>query len=245
MLSMRTRWKYYAMIIGVLLVGGGMWVGYTVYLPRAFPVRVVKIYSNDRVDRHALKVMLSPFLQKGFFSIPLSVVRDQLLQEPWVATVTVRRIWPDQLHIFFIKKVIIAQWNKESFLSDTGTIYAVSPTTPANDPRFLQLPQFEGPEDQQTVMLDYFNQMNRLLTPLHVKIIHLVLSPYHDWKVKLDNGMTLVLGHKDCLARMDRFVRVYPKIIHNGVMIESVDLRYPHGLAVRWKNNNGKETNAQ
>ena len=55
--------------------------------------------------------------------------------------------------------------------------------------------------------------MNRLLTPLHAKISYLELTPYLTWKLTLDNGITLQIGHKDILTRLNHFVKVYPKIM--------------------------------
>jgi cell division protein FtsQ len=85
-------------------------------------------------------------------------------------------------------------------------------------------------------MLQHFKDINRLLQPLHVRILTLELTPYFTWKLRLDNGMMLQLGHKDILTRLAHFVKVYPKIVGSRVAdIEYVDLRYPNGVAVRWK----------
>src|SRR5262249_20755263 len=160
----------------------------------------------------------------------------QLLQLPWVANIFVRRTWPDQIDIALIEKKAIGIWNKESLLSDTGEIFS-----PKNEPHALKLaphaqsafaglPQFIGPLGKQIVMLQYFRDINRLLLPLHAKVLYLELTPYLNWKLTLDNGITLQIGHKDILTRLDHFVKVYPKIVGNRASdVDYVDLRYPNG----------------
>jgi cell division protein FtsQ len=62
------------------------------------------------------------------------------------------------------------------------------------------------------------------------------MSPYLSWDIELTNGMKMRLGYKDVLTRVSHFVKVYPKIVGERVSdVDYVDLRYPNGLAVRWK----------
>jgi cell division protein FtsQ len=85
-------------------------------------------------------------------------------------------------------------------------------------------------------MLKYFNDINRLFAPLHAKISYLELTPYLTWKLRLNNGITMQMGHKDILTRLGHFVKVYPKIVGaRAIDVDYIDLRYPNGLAVRWK----------
>ncbi|HSW71307.1 MAG TPA: cell division protein FtsQ/DivIB, partial [Gammaproteobacteria bacterium] len=98
------------------------------------------------------------------------------------------------------------------------------------------LPYFIGPDGTQGTMLQFFNDFNRELLPLHAKITSLELTPYQLWHLTLDNGIRLHLGHKNILTHLSQFVKVYPKIIGNKVKdVEYVDLRYPNGMAVKWK----------
>lgn len=65
---------------------------------------------------------------------------------------------------------------------------------------------------------------------------HLELTPGQTWRLTLDNGIKLRVGHKDVLTRLADFVKVYTKIIRDREHdVDYVDLRYGNGLAVRWK----------
>lgn len=196
-----------------------------------FPIKTVRIYGLHRVDQQEVKNLLLPLVDHDFFSINVEYMRDRLLQMPWVADILVRRNWPDQVEVTVVERHAVAKWNGEYLLSEMGDIFSPKPDT---YPR--ELPEFIGPSGKQMLMLQYFNEMNRVLTPLHAKISYLELTPYLTWKLGLDNGMMLQIGHKDILTRLGHFVKVYPKIIGGRASdVEYVDLRYPNGVAIRWK----------
>jgi cell division protein FtsQ len=85
-------------------------------------------------------------------------------------------------------------------------------------------------------MAQYYAKMASVLAPLHFRITRLELTPTMTWSITLDNGMKLNVGHKDILTRLDHFVKVYSKIVGDRVAeVDYIDLRYPNGMAVRWK----------
>ncbi len=200
-------------------------------LSRYFRIKTVRIYGANHADRREVQTWLTPLVDQGFFAIKVESIKDKLLQMPWVSEIAVRRIWPDEVDITVIEKNALARWNEGNLLSDTGELFS-----PKQETYPIDLPHFVGPFGQQIMMLKYFNDMNRLLSQLHVKIYYLELTPYFTWKLSLDNGITLQMGHKDVLTRLDRFVKVYPKIVGSRTKdVDYVDLRYPNGVAVRWK----------
>jgi cell division protein FtsQ len=200
-------------------------------LSNYFPIRTVRVYGVNRIDHQEVQDLLLPIVDKGFFGINVEYIRDRLLQIPWVSDLYVRRVWPDQIEITVVEKKAVAAWNNVSLLSDVGDLFF-----PKFETYPLHIPKLIGPPGQQIVMLRYFKHINRLLLPLHAKISSLELTPYFTWKLTLNNGMILQMGHKDILTRLDHFVKVYPKIVGSRVAdVDYVDLRYPHGVAVRWK----------
>ena len=204
-----------------------------------FPIHIVKIYGVVHTPKDKIEAEVASYLQRGFFSIPMDEIHDHLIQSPWVSDVAIRRIWQDQLVITVMEKIPVARWGKMHLLSEQGVIF--KPPSPYDA---SHLPLFLGETGDQVTMLKYFNEMNRLLAPLHVKIMTLTLSPYQTWKLVLDNGVILEMGHKDILTRLNHFVKVYPKIAEQKkVPLERVDLRYPNGCAIRWKQDYGKEAN--
>lgn len=201
-------------------------------LSQYFPITTVHVYGGEHLDQQQIQTVLTPMVNHGFFAVKVDHIREQLRQMPWVSDIFVRRNWPDQVDITVREKRAVALWNGSALLSDAGEVFTPEPGTYPGG-----LPRLAGPDGRQIAMLQTYNDMNRLLMPLHVKISQLELTPYFSWKMTLDNGVTLQIGHKDILTRLGHFVKVYPKIIGDRVAdVDYIDLRYPNGVAVKWKN---------
>ncbi len=197
----------------------------------SFPITNVKIFGVQHVSHQELEGLVAPFVDKGFFKVDIGVIKDRIMQLSWVADVMVRRVWPDKVVITIGEKTPLASWNGESLLYSVGEIFTPKVATyPAG------LPEFLGPSGEQITMLKYYARMNTLLIPLHFKIARLELSRSMLWNVTLSNGIKLNIGYKDILTRISHFVKVYPKIVGaRATDVEYIDLRYPNGMAVRWK----------
>jgi cell division protein FtsQ len=196
-----------------------------------FPIRDVKLFGVQHLNHQEVQTLLSPFVNNGFFAVDVERVKEQLLQLPWVDQVMVRRVWPDQVSITINEKTPIALWNGVSLLSSHGDLFS-----PAAATYPTALPQLIGPAGEQIMMAQYYSKMADLLAPLHFKITQLQLTPAMAWRLTLTGGIKLNIGHKDVLTRLRHFVKVYPRIIGNRIAdVEYIDLRYPNGMAVRWK----------
>lgn len=216
--------------LGVIVVGCLFGLN-QLQLSSLFPIKNVRIYGIQRLDQQEVRELLHPLIDEGFFSIDVENIHDHLIQLPWVADSFVRRYWPDQIEIIISERHAIAEWNDRSLLSENGELFS-----PDRNSYPLLLPKFVGPDGKQMVMLQYFHVIDRLLQPLHAKILQLELTPYSTWRLTLNNGIAMELGHKDILTRLQHFVKVYPKIIGDHAKdVEYVDLRYPNGVAIRWK----------
>lgn len=218
-------------ILATLVVFSLIYAATHIKLTKYFPIKRVQVFGVHRVDQQQIQEIVLPLVNKGFFSVNIENIRDRLLQIPWVGDIFVRRYWPDRIEITIVEKNAVATWNEQSLLSDAGVIFM-----PSRDTFPETIPAFNGPDGKQINVLQTYIEMNRLLLPLHTKIAHLELTPYLSWKLMLDNGIALRLGHKDILTRVGHFVKVYPKVIGDrGTDVEYVDLRYPNGMAVRWR----------
>lgn len=200
-------------------------------LSNYFPIKFIRVYGVEKTDQNEIKSALTPFATHGFFSINVDNIRDRLTQFPWVSQVFVRLYWPNRIEIRVIERNALAVWNDKSLLSEKGDVFS-----PTEDTYPKNLPKFNGPYGKQMDMVRFYNNMNRIFSPLHVKITTLEMTPYFDWKLKLNNGISIDVGHKDILTRLHHFVKVYAKIVGNRAeAVDTIDLRYPNGLAVRWK----------
>lgn len=231
----RNSHRYLRQIVKIFLVFFVLLAGYFCYKQanwsNYFAIKHVRIYGVTRLDQQEVQQLLLPLVQNNYFNVNLTRIRLRLQQLPWISNLTVRRVWPDQIEITVIEKSAAANWNHTGLVSTNGEVFVPRLNTyPEN------LPQFVGPGGKQIVMLQYYNQINRILSPIHVKISYLEMTPYLTWKLALNNGISLQVGEDDILTRLAHFVKVYPKIVGDHPdQVEYVDLRYSNGMAVRFK----------
>lgn len=196
-----------------------------------FVIQNVKIVGVKQTDPKLIKEVLIPLVHKNYFSADIQGIKEKLLQIPWVLDAKVKRVWPSEIHITVFEHTPIAIWNKEALLSANGEIF-----TPANMPLPNNLPIFMGPSGKQMEMMAYYQLMNKMVKIKNLKITQLWLTSDASWNMIFGNGIKINLGNKDILTRLDHFVKVYTKIIGERTLnVQYVDLRYPHGLAVRLK----------
>jgi cell division protein FtsQ len=196
-----------------------------------FPIEAVKIFGVKNLDHGEVQTLIAPLVSKGFFDVEVDKIKERLMQLPWISQVIVRRVWPNLVVVSIGEKTPVALWNGASLLSTTGELFS-----PPVDSIPAHLPQLVGPSGEQLFMAQYYAKINDVLMPLHFKIARLELTPSMTWNLMLDNGIKLSVGHKDVLTRLNHFVKVYSKIVGNRVAeVDYIDLRYPNGMAVRWK----------
>lgn len=203
-----------------------------VHKTQYFPVKYVSVYGAKHVDHQEVQNFLMPLVSHNFFAVDMDLIQDKLRQFSWVEDIAIRRVWPDRVEIHISEHQPVAFWHDGSLLSANGDLFKQGDYEGPSG-----LAKFEGPDGSQRTMLEYFNDFNRELSPLHVKITQLELTSYQMWRLTLNNGVRLRLGHKNILTRLSQFVKVYPKIIGDKAEeVDYVDLRYPNGMALKWKN---------
>lgn len=170
----------------------------------------------------------------NFFLIDVQNVRDAFEKLPWVRNAQVRRRWPGLLEVHIEEHELAAYWvntdsdNAVELINRQGETF----TAASN----VELPQLFGPAGSAASLWQHYGIFSAILAPLRRHIVELDLSPRQAWKIKLDDGMVMVLGRdQDKLSvntRLERFVRTWPQITHPETLISAVDLRYRSGFTI-------------
>lgn len=209
-----------------------------VYLSDAsyFPVETVKVSAPfEHVSRGQLETILAEFGYASFFSYPTKIAEKNIKQLSWVDSVKVQRVWPDALKIMITEKEPVALWN-DHLITKNGDLLSTEAILEAE-----QLPELNGPYEQQTDVLQSFKKLSKLLEKNGLKIAAMKLSDNQAWEMTLTNGLVLRLGKNDIEQRLKRFCQAYPAVfVGKQDQLSSVDLRYARGMAVQWKEQTGK-----
>lgn len=227
----RWLWRLGLAALVLAALAGGARVVTWITDPARFPLSTVEITGDlDHIDRGSLERRLLPAAAGGFFSVDVAAVADAARSEPWVKQALVRRVWPDRLVVEIVGRRSIARWAGGGLLSDSGEVFAVVSPLPE------QLPLLSGPAGAQPrrVYAEY-QRFSHLLEGLPA-VREVRQEARGAWHIGLANGLTITAGRKDVAGRLKRFAAVYrSRLAGVAPPIESVDLRYSDGFAVRFK----------
>ncbi len=207
--------------------------------PTFFPVKHIKITGDlNHVSRASLQKIILPFTEKGFLRLDSLRLKERLLQEPWIASVTIKRFWPDTLAVNFLTKNPVAVIGNNDLLDGQGNIFSAGHVNSS----LLDLPFFIFPLGQQKYLLQVYQALQPLIASLALKITLLKLVDQQFLFLRLSNGLAIYLNGVKSDSQLKRFVDVYQDVIASKVsMIDYVDLRYAHGMAVKFKKRIAKQ----
>lgn len=224
------------LLLLALLVGGGAWGAQQLLDPQQFPLRTVRIESPlKHVPQALISATVRPHVGAGFLGVDVDAVRDGLEALPWIQSASVRRAWPDKLVVRVTEQQVLARWGKDALVNMRGELFK-----PPMESSWERLPLLRGPHDTSHMVAEQYVAMQGMLRPLGLTISHLSLNERRALSMRLDNGLKLGLGRQDTDLRLLRFVRVFPQVVKSRLAaIDSIDLRYTNGFAVRWRAGHG------
>ena len=198
----------------------------------AIPVEKIIVAGKlEYTKTAALEDKIRPALVGGFLNADLEYLREQLRSLPWVNDVSIRRRWPNALELHVVEQLPIARWGDSGFLNHEGLVF--SPL--GNDDRWATLPLLQGPDGAANSLLVIYQRLVEIFSPHNLWVEELAIDERGHVEAKLKGGITLVLGNKDHLLRLRRFVEVYrAELAASDRDILRVDLRYQNGMAVAY-----------
>ncbi|MDI1353028.1 MAG: cell division protein FtsQ/DivIB [bacterium] len=201
-----------------------------------FPITTIKVAASyQHVTHKELESVLAKYMDASFFSLAVIQLQNELDNLTWIDTAYVERVWPDTLKIKLVEKKPIAIW-EDALLTKDGKLFnhgAVSPD--------LNMPRLKGPLAQQSEVLQVYEKLSKILSSYGLNAAGLSLRDNQAWILLLGNGTKIYLGKKELEARLLRFCKAYPAVFaEKADQLASVDLRYPRGMAVQWKQQMGR-----
>lgn len=204
----------------------------------AWAVRLI-VVQGDLTHQNAvgLRAQLAAPLRKvptGFMTMDLQQVRQMFEAVPWVRHAKVQREFPNRLRVTLEEHKAVAWWGEAGsgqLVSDRGEVFEASPDD-SDD-----LPELVGPIEQAPQMWGLFQTLSTELERLDLTLVRLELNERGSWRAVLDNDAHIELGRgtpEDLLERTRRFTTTISQLSQRYPGdLQSVDLRYPNGYALR------------
>jgi cell division protein FtsQ len=225
----RPAWLATALLVGVAALLA-LWLRSGLIGSEQWPIVWLDVAGDlERTSSSQIRAAVAGPADSGFFAVDLELVRDRVEALPWVARAEVSRHWPDALRIDVEEHRPVARWNEDGLFSDRGEVFSVG-----GSEGMQGLARLSGPDSRRHEVLEQWQRMRRELGSVGHDIATLSVDERGAWRLRMDNGVLLVLGREQVGQRLDRFVRVQRALGRLERPIEAVDMRYTNGLAVRW-----------
>lgn len=199
------------------------------YLDDFFPLNNVQVEAPFvYVSKQTIEQQLTPFIKKGLLHINKSAIAKNLSSLPWVKQVNVKRVYPDTLFINLIERQPVAIFNDNDFLDDNGV------SSPINQDVHPPLPKLKGNAGSEKELLQELKKVSKLLKAATL-MVDVLEKRSSTLILTLSDGLKIVVDEKGAKDRLTRFVKIYPQLLQKKAQpLAQVDLRYKHGLAVKW-----------
>lgn len=196
------------------------------------PVRSVRVTGDlVHVVRPELERELGEHMVGGFFDFDVDTVRQATRALPWVRDASVRRVWPDSVHIAIVERKAVARWGDDALLEGNGTVFFPNPGR-----EFDHLPRLSGPAGSHAHTVAYLIALQRELGVLDRRVTSVSLNERGAWRATLDDGVTLLLGQGNDMRGVRRFVHAFQTSLQSQLLnVERVDMRYANGFSIRWR----------
>ncbi len=216
-------------LILLATIGAIAWAASELSDPTALPIRRVQIEGEFKhLDPAHLQEVVVGVVDAGFFRVDVARVRERLLDEPWIREATIRRVWPESLHVSIVEQTPVARWGEQALLNERGDIFA-----PPREALPAGLVRLDGPLGAEVEVLDTYRRMRERLASVNLDIVALELSARHAWRLELAGGKEVAFGRRDVETRLERFLAAWRQGLGDvWTRVGRVDLRYTNGFAV-------------
>jgi len=224
-------------LFALALLSSGLW--WLVQRPM-FTLKVIRVEGMGEelrhIDHSTIRGIVVPRIKGNFFTTDLDAVRIAFEAVPWVRKATVRREWPNKLIVDLEEHKALGTWGEDGrLLSVKGDVFTANLAEAEEDGELLE---FSGPQGSEKEVAARFNELREWFAQANLAPDSVHLSHRYAWTVRLNTGMTVELGREQSNTtlkeRVARLVGVYPQLVARlQDRIESVDMRYPNGLALK------------
>ena len=220
--------------------------------PNRFPITEVEVSGElVNVSGSAVQAIVSSRLIGSFFSLNLAELEASVEKDPWVHTAAIRRVWPSTIVVEVVEVKPVAVWGKDKWLNFTGDL--VSQPVGTARSQSAELPKISGPEAESRAVWRAFRHWSGQFASVGLSLDALDLDDTGLWSLNLTLGalalsrssdsnlvgadqVTMVVERADAEIKVDRFIlALSQELIDRFPEMQHVDLRYPNGFAIDWR----------
>jgi cell division protein FtsQ len=209
-------------------------VRHPVWSVQAIAVHGDVVHQNAVTFRAQLASQMKTRLTGSFLTVDLQQVRQLFESVPWVRKAVVQREFPNRLRVTLEEHQAVAWWGESGsgqLVNRLGEVFDASPDDSDG------LPELAGPREKSAEVWSLYQLLGAELGRLDMGLERLELTERGTWRAQLDSGARVELGRgtpDELLERTRRFTGTLAQFTERYAgAVQSVDLRYPNGYALR------------
>ncbi|MBC3870602.1 cell division protein FtsQ/DivIB [Undibacterium oligocarboniphilum] len=227
----------FGMVLLALMASGVWWViQRPMFTLAAIRVEAMHTEPLRHVDALTIRNAAIPKIRGNFFTANLDAVRAAFESVPWVRRASVQREWPNKLTVRLEEHAVLGTWGEDGrLISVRGDVFTANLAEAEEDAELISL---SGPDGSEKEVLAQYQLFQQWFSRIHLAPEAVRYSNRYAWSVRLNNGMQVELGRVQdgttLESRVNQLMTVYPQLIASlQDSIQSVDMRYPNGLALK------------
>lgn len=228
----------HVLVVVFVVLGLGLFTTWLVRHPvwsvQAISVHGDVVHQNAVAFRAQLSSQMKTRLTGSFLTVDLQQVRQLFESVPWVRKAVVQREFPNRLRVTLEEHQAVAWWGESGsgqLVNRLGEVFDASPDDGDG------LPELDGPREKSAQVWSLYQLLGTELGRLDLGLERLELTDRGTWRAKLDSGAQVELGRgtpDELLERTRRFTGTLSQLTERYAgALQSVDLRYPNGYALR------------
>jgi cell division septal protein FtsQ len=243
--SSRRLWRLGAGVLGiVVLTVVGVWAASRALDSQWLAVDRLAIHGNERLSAAAVETQIGSVRGQNLLRVDLQHLQEQLLESPWVAAVTVRRVLPSTVDIHVVERdpIALARLDGALYLVDASGVIIDQYGPQYGD---FDLPIVDGmavktPKGGAAIDPGRAQLVARFLAAmaqrpeLRRSLSQLDVSRDANVAVLLNDDPTqLFLGDEQFVDRLRTYLEIRPTLAEQMDDVDYVDLRFGQRVVVK------------
>ena len=172
-------------------------------------------------------------VQTGFLTLDLPELNRKIVEQDWIRSSSIRRSWPATLIVNIEEEIPVARWGEQQLLNNVGDYIDV-----INKDSVSHLPVIFSQAGNTKEIIKIYQLISELLGPVGLRIDKVESDNAGSWTLTVLSDIKIILGRDQLVEKLQRLQSVWmAELSSQEKNINAIDLRYPNGLAVKWKQN--------
>lgn len=172
-------------------------------------------------------------VQTGFLTLDLPELNRKIVEQDWIRSSSIRRSWPATLIVNIEEEIPVARWGEQQILNNVGDYIDV-----INKDSVSHLPVIFSQAGDTKEIIKIYQLISELLGPVGLRVDKVESDNAGSWTLTVLSDIKIILGRDQLVEKLQRLQSVWmAELSSQEKNINAIDLRYPNGLAVKWKQN--------